>query len=248
MVKHGKEPYNIIVIHGGPGAVGTANGLSKIIGKYCGAIELYNYENTIEKQIKEIEDTVKKFKMSRPILVGHSWGAWLAYLAASKSDLYKKIILIGSGAFDSKYLKKLNSSRQNKLNEEEKKIVNEFFLSETTNFKEVSYLLSKMDGYDIKEHEGDMISFDFLSFDKLMKELNVVRNNNELLENGKNIKCDIEVIHGLNDSHPYEGVINCFTNMNYKFKYYLIDKCGHTPWNEKYAYLEFEEIIENILK
>ena len=88
-----------------------------------------------------------------------------------------------------------------------------------------------------------MGTFDFKSHNKLMSEIRIMRSSGELIKAGNGIKCPIHVIHGKEDSHPYLGVVEPFKSAGIKFEFSLINKCGHTPWREKYAKEEFIKII-----
>ncbi len=52
--KHGKEPYHIIVLHGGPGAVGSAFGLARLILKEFGTLEPMQSKYTIMELEEEL--------------------------------------------------------------------------------------------------------------------------------------------------------------------------------------------------
>ena len=44
---HGKKPYRAAVVHGGPGAIGSAAGLAKGLAEYCGVMEPLQSEHTV---------------------------------------------------------------------------------------------------------------------------------------------------------------------------------------------------------
>lgn len=252
-IEHGENPFEVIVLHGGPCAPGSAKGLAKVISKYKNTIELYNAGDTIEKQINEILETVDKYDIKNPILIGHSWGAWLSCLAAAEHDIFGGIILIGCGPFEDKYLNKMSSTRNNKLNLTEQKLLSEIFEAiskdnlSNVDMHTFGYLMAKMDGYELDLYDEKMDSFDVKTHNKLMDEIRNLRTSKELLEKASRISCSINVIHGLDDPHPYEGVVEPFDFNQINFEYDLIEKCGHTPWQEKFAKEEFEKIISKIL-
>ena len=45
--KHGKEPYHSVVLHGGPGAAGSAIGLTRLIAQEHGVLEPMQSKYTI---------------------------------------------------------------------------------------------------------------------------------------------------------------------------------------------------------
>lgn len=242
--QHGKKS-NVIVLHGGPGAVGSAAGLCKTI-ENC--YELYNYKQSIEGHISEIQDLIRQENLSEIILVGYSYGAWLAYLYASRYPV-AKIILIGSGAFDRKYLASMNQKRHNKLSQEEQDIIDTFLSrisqgQSTDDLPDCGHLLSKMDAYEMDYDEKELISFDLKGHEALMAEINDLRSSKALLDAGTTIRCPIQVIHGDYDPHPLEGVIEPFDTIGLKYQLRVLNKCGHTPWHEKYAKDSFKKLIQ----
>lgn len=235
---------NKIILHGGPGAPGTVSSLAENLDN---CIELYNKARTIEGQIAEINDVVLKFNLKELVLIGHSWGAWLAYMYAAK---YKtsKIALLSCGAFKDKYLQTMKNRRQEKLNKDEQIEVNNFFkafeVHEKIDMTRFGELMSKMDSYSMVEYEDKPLEFDKLGHSMLMAELNILRKNGRLLEMGQLIQADIKVIHGKNDPHPIEGIIEPFDEIGISYDLHLFDQCGHTPWHEQYARKEFYELMK----
>ncbi len=76
--KHGKPPYNTILVHGGPGAVGDLFPLAKELGNSIGIIEALQTKHNIPDLIIELDDIVESVSdENKLILAGHSWGAWL---------------------------------------------------------------------------------------------------------------------------------------------------------------------------
>jgi len=70
-----------------------------------------------------------------------------------------------------------------------------------------------------------------------------MRKSGYLLEQALNISCPVVVIHGDYDPHPAEGVRLPLTERLTDFSFYLLEKCGHSPWKEKYAAERFYEIL-----
>ena len=58
---HGKKPYRAAVVHGGPGAIGSAAGLAKGLAEYCGVMEPLQSEHTVNGQIEELKGQITSF-------------------------------------------------------------------------------------------------------------------------------------------------------------------------------------------
>lgn len=119
---YGNPPFNIAVIHGGPGAPGEMAPVARELSLNMGVLEPLQTADSIDGQLAELKKILEKHGNPPMILVGFSWGAWLSYIFAARySLLVKKLILIGSGPFEEKYAAKIMATRLSHLNANEKK-------------------------------------------------------------------------------------------------------------------------------
>lgn len=229
--EYGTPPYKIIVVHGGPGARGSCAGICRELSRNFGVIEILQSKNTINELIDEMVDIVKKYKCNRTIIIGHSFGAWLSFIFASTHPEYiEKLILVGSGLFDSKYYPQLVEAATVKVMPQEQiadvKAANK--LMQNVEYNPYSYCLSA----NVPE---DIVDFDEEQCALLMSEIMPMRDSGELLNFSQNISCPVVAIHGINDPHVVDGIkIPLQTNLS-DFKMYILEKCGHEPWKEYYA-------------
>ncbi|WP_346938804.1 alpha/beta hydrolase [uncultured Clostridium sp.] len=230
--------------------------VAKELSMKYGILEPMQSEDSIDGQVLELKELLEINGDFPVILIGHSWGAWLSYIFASRyPNLVSKIILVGSGSFEDNYVSSMNSKRENRLTDEENLRVGVLFqlLNEPNNpnkkevFCEFGELMTKADSFSpiCIENESEDESLDFQPevFQNCMKEINKLRSSGELLELGKDIKCPVIAIHGEYDSHSFEGVEKPLTRTIKDFKFILLKDCGHNPWNEVYAKDKFYEII-----
>ncbi len=210
--RYGSEPYNIAVIHGGPGAPGGMAPVAKELSMKYGVLEPMQSSNSIDGQVSELKELLENNGQFPVTLIGHSWGAWLSYIFAWKyPELVSKVILIGSGSYEDIYLSSMNSKRANRLTEEENLRVGTLFqlLNEHNNpnkkevLREFGELMAKADSYSPISIENESLDFQPEVFQSCMKEINKLRSNGELLDFGKNIKCPVIAIHGEYDSHLF---------------------------------------------
>ncbi|WBW96659.1 alpha/beta hydrolase [Oceanirhabdus sp. W0125-5] len=255
---YGNKPYNIILLHGGPGAPGSLSSLGKLLSDKFGLIEHLQESDSIEGQIEELKNIYDTHEKEPFTIIGHSWGAWLGYIFAAKyPECVKKLILVGAGPFESKYINEMNDTRENRFTDEDRHIISkqwEVMKSDASIEKKkmafgiMGTVMSKIDSYevlgDVKEEITD---YKPKAFFKLMEEANVLRKCGELLSMGKNIKCKVIAIHGDYDPHPYKGVDETLSNVVDDFKMILIEKCGHYPWKEVNGREKFLKIMCDLL-
>lgn len=254
--KYGVQPYKAVVVHGGPGAPGGMKPVARELSALCGVLETLHSADSIDGQIVELKTAIEANTTSPIILIGHSWGAWLSYyFAARYPRLVKKLILVGSGSFEEKYLSAMNNHRESRLREEENirveklaKIINDPNAENRNSaLSEFGKLMSKADSFAPICLEDEALDFQPNVFQSCMNEINHLRRSGKLLEIGKNIECPVIAIHGEDDSHSFQGVKEPLTKVIKDFRFILLEKCGHTPWNEIYAKDKFYEILREEL-
>ncbi|RPI16147.1 MAG: alpha/beta hydrolase [Ignavibacteriae bacterium] len=242
---YGNKPYIAAVIHGGPGAAGDLKPVAEELSKHCGVIEPLQTKYSINDLVEELHSQISGLVQSPVTLIGHSWGAWLALLfAAEYPGLIKKLILIGSGPFEEKYTLKMMEERINHLSEEDKnKYFNILKNSNGIMTGELGNILSKADTYDLLPGIETEIEFDAELHLSVWNEAKVLRRNGKLMEYVSKLKCPVTAIHGDYDTHPAEGVSQPLAKVLKAFKMILLEKCGHSPWKERFARDKFFKIL-----
>jgi pimeloyl-ACP methyl ester carboxylesterase len=254
---YGKAPFNVAVIHGGPGAAGEMAPVARELASGWGVLEPLQTATSLQGQIEELRSVLEN-KADLPIfLAGFSWGAWLSYMvAAHYPALAKKLILIGSGPFEEKYATEIQETRLNRLSEEERIEVeslleildNPAAKEKKTAFARFGALFSKADAYDPIKHESEVIYYDPHIFHSVWKEAAELRKSGKLLQLGKHIKCPVVAIHGDYDPHPAEGVQKPLSAILKSFRLILLPNCGHKPWIEREAKDKFYETLREELR
>ena len=250
--KYGNPLYSIALIHGGPGAPGYLKPVAVELSKSFGVLEPFQSEGTVDGQIEELRIFLKQNSNLPVVLIGHSWGAWLSVMFASENPEYlKKIILISSGPFDDEYVKKINEIKMSRLSKED--IIEMNNLKESLNnpaikeklevFKKFGKLNSKTDYYNRINIDDDIIEYQPDIFQTVNRESLYLRKSGKLLRMAGRVKCPVTAIHGDYDTHPYKGVEEPLAKTLTDFKFYLLEKCGHYPWNEADAKEKFYEIL-----
>ena len=253
--KYGSAPYSVVLLHGGPGAPGMMKSLAEIISADFGVIEPLQSEKTIMGQVEELKTILNREGDPPFVLIGHSWGAWLGYIFAAKELLeLKKLIMVGSGPFQEKYIEKMVKTRAGRLTEKETQDVKELkgLLQKNPGDKEVfarfGEIMNKVDSYDPVTLESSILEFQPEVFASITGEINKLRRSGMLLNLGRKINCPVVAIHGEYDPHPYQGVKEPLTGVVADFSFFLLENCGHTPWKEKKAGEQFLQILVKEIK
>jgi pimeloyl-ACP methyl ester carboxylesterase len=250
----GDLPYKVAVIHGGPGAPGSVAPVARELSVDVGVLEPFQTKVTLEGQIKELHDVLEYHADLPAVLIGHSWGAWLVFIVASRySALVKKLILVGSGSFVQKYAENITLERLKRLSVQER--IKAFKLIDIVNgdatgdkdksLARLGEIFAKADTFRAltpeKELEPLKVSEEINR--KVWAEGEALRISGELLEMGKRIKCPVVAVHGDYDPHLAEGVKKPLARVLKDFRFILLGKCGHEPWMERYARDQFFRVL-----
>jgi pimeloyl-ACP methyl ester carboxylesterase len=252
--KYGTPPFNIAVIHGGPGAPGSVAPLARELATTRGVLEPLQTEDTAEGQVQELRLVLEESADLPVILIGHSWGAMLSYIIAARyPSLVKKLIMVASGVFEEKYADEIDPTRWTRLSEPERIEVSNLLesLSDPT-FKNknlamarLGQLWAKSDSYDPVSLHFEMLEAQYDINISVWAGAKVLRSSGELLEMGKRIRCPVVAIQGDYDAHPAEGIQAPLTRVVKDFRFILLEKCGHYPWMERQAKDKFYEILKS---
>jgi pimeloyl-ACP methyl ester carboxylesterase len=255
--KYGVAPFSVVVIHGGPGAAGETAPVAQELSRHQGTLEPLQTKTTINGQIQELAGIIDNHGEPPLTLIGHSWGAWLVMMYTVRYPLsVKKLILVGSGPFEEKYVGKITETRLSRMNDAERRRFQA--LVHTINdprgdkkdavFAQLGAMLVHIDSYQsLTTIEADT-TVSYRIFQQVWNEADELRRTGTLLKLAGQLRCPVVAIHGDYDPHPAEGVRQPLSTIIKDFTFILLKNCGHYPWIERYAKKKFYEILEKELR
>ena len=102
--EHGAGRPTVVVLHGGPGAAGSASSLARELGSSFHVLEPWQRRRRqtplgVARHVEDLRDLLTaRAAEPPPVLVGHSWGAMVApYAAARYPDRIRQLVLIDGG-------------------------------------------------------------------------------------------------------------------------------------------------------
>ncbi|MBN2026523.1 MAG: alpha/beta hydrolase [Actinobacteria bacterium] len=249
---YGNAPYDVAVVHGGPGAPGEMAPVARELAREHGVLEPLQTQASLAGQLVELGTLLENTGSLPLTLVGYSWGAILSFMfAAENPDAVKKLILVSSGVFSDEFVERIKTNRRRRLSERERAHMEE--LIEAMNdpevedkdmpFAELGELIAKADAYDPLPHDNDIVAFQHDIFAAVWADAEAVRAGGVLLEMGRRITCPVVAIHGDFDPHPWEGIRMPLAGVLRDFRFVMLDKCGHHPWYERHAREAFYEVL-----
>jgi pimeloyl-ACP methyl ester carboxylesterase len=254
---YGNPPYQIALIHGGPGGAGEMAPVAAHLSQTYSVLEPLQTKLSFMGQIEELKEVLEAHAQLPVVLIGHSYGAFLSFAFASLYPTFvKKLTLVGSGVFEESYAKNIMKTRLSRMTEAdkqklanlEKQLNNPHVKNKDELLAQMAKLDSSLDSYDPLPFDNPYVDPSFEIYEKVWKEVHALRLNGQLLDYGKAIQCPVVAIHGDYDPHPAEGVEIPLSRVLKDFRFILLEKCGHYPWFEKQAKEKFYEILEREIR
>ncbi|MCF6431859.1 alpha/beta fold hydrolase [Leisingera sp. MMG026] len=251
--RHGNPPFSVAVLHGGPGAAGEmAPVAQELATRGHGVLELLQTKASIAGQTSELRQQLEAACAGPAVLIGFSWGAWLACLLAARHPaLVSKLVLIGSAPFSDEFIAGIQAVRQSRLPPAEWQELSALFrgsgLETPVGLSRVLELLEKAEAYAPAGLHPAPIAFDRSIFEGVWPEAARMRRSGELLRTVAKIRCPVAALHGDHDPHPATGVELPLLGILPDFSFRLLQRCGHKPWIEKHARADFFQALEETL-
>ncbi len=254
--KYGKDPYDVAVVHGGPGAPGEMASVAQELSTVRGVIEPLQAADSLDGQVEELRNKLEQNSSQPLTLVGWSWGAMLSFvLTACFPEKVKKLILVSSGVFEEKYAENIMSTRKSRLGYDEQEMMDTllFLLSDpdvpdkNTVFAQLGELINQADSFDPIPSKNSIIEYQYDLHCKVWNDVKAFRKSGGFAQLGQFIKCPVVVIHGDYDPHPLEGIEKPLSSILSDLKMVTLKNCGHRPWLEKQAKDAFYEVLKSEL-
>ena len=253
---HGRPPYRVAVLHGGPGAPGSAGDLAESLSEAgLGVLEPLQSAASVEGQVEELREQVTGQALPPVALVGHSWGAFLGYLLAARHPrLVSKLVLVGAPPFEEPYSASILPTRLSRLAPPELAEAEALLRAlasqagpSPADLARLGEILEHADAFDPLPAKPAGLPPQPEIFRRLWDEASQLRQSGGLLAAGRRIPCPVLAVHGEHDPHPAEGVKKPLAKVVLDFRFVLLEKCGHAPWRERQARETFLALLQREL-
>lgn len=252
--RHGTPPFTAAVLHGGPGAAGEAAPVAQeLAARGFGVLEPWQSEASVAGQVRELRAQLQAGCDGPAVLIGFSWGAWLAcLLAARHPDLVSRLVLAGCPPFEPRFAAQINAARQARLPpaewQELTALLDGARMETKAGLARAVQLLDKAETYaPLPDLPPPSLSFDRRVFASVWAEAEALRRSGALLREAAGIRCPVIALHGDHDPHPAVGVEQPLRTVLPEFRFQLLRRCGHKPWIETHARAAFFQALEGAL-
>lgn len=243
--EYGQAPFDITVIHGGPGAPGEMAPVARELSVQHGVLEPLLIGLSVQAQVNELALAITDDGNQPMTMIGHSWGAMLAIIFAVKHpELVKKLILVGCPPLTDEFKGQTEATRLSRMTPEQKE---QYKSLGKMSLHEIAALLSRIDAYDPIPATSEVIEFRHDVFESVWPEAAAMRSRGDFVEFAGQINLPVVAIHGDHDPHPAEGVRKPLESAAKDFKFILLEHCGHIPWLESEARDQFFGLLDKEL-
>ena len=244
---YGLSGPTVIVLHGGPAAVGSAGPLARGLAGCCRVLEPWQRGSgleplTVAKHVADLNELVTGVLPSKPVLVGESWGAMLALAyAAVHPDAVRAVVLVGCGTFDEEARAQFVRTRDQRKTADMLRRLEQLQAECPDAAKRCMLehdLTRRVYDYEpMQAHAGDESPkpFDMKAHTETWNDMLRLQKECVYPAAFAAITCPVLMLHGDYDPHPGPAIYSSLKRFIPQLEWREIEKCGHSPWNERWA-------------
>jgi len=262
---HGTSGPSVVVVHGGPGAPGSACGLARGLAAAFRVREPFQRGSagpdgadtgeplTVARHIADLHDLVAAYTEDtagvRPALVGHSWGAMLALAcAAAHPGLVAAVVAVCSGTFDPVARERFRAICDERMDRACSRRLAELETAcpdPDLRLRRRAELLAPIYGYD-EIHDGDDEAgepCDARANKETWADMLRLQGAGVYPAAFAAIAAPVLIAHGAHDPHPGRLIRASLVPYIPELEYREWDRCGHYPWRERAVRDEFFAVL-----
>jgi pimeloyl-ACP methyl ester carboxylesterase len=222
-----------LVLHGGPGAPGSAAGLARALaGSFRVGEPLQRRSGhgrlTVARHVADLAEVVARCPEA-PALVGHSWGAMLALaFAAEHPERVRTLALVGCGTFDPAARAELGRRREARMDAAFKARL------AAASFAERGALMAEIENVDPLPGDAP-VRADARGHRESWQDLLRLQAEGRYPAAFTAYPGPTLMIHGADDPHPGRMIRDTLHAVLPQIEYVELACCGHEPWREREA-------------
>lgn len=221
----------VVVLHGGPGAIGSAGSLAQLLADPAHVLEPWQRATTVGDHIADLLAFVATHCERLPVLVGHSWGAMLALaFAAAHPASSAALCLIGCGTFDREARSVFDAALAKLLPPG---------LDELTRDEHFARIDRAYTLDPLPEDPLDHPQVDAPANDRSWRDMVRLQDDGTYPAAFASIRVPVLMIHGAEDPHPGELIRASLARTMPQLEYRELAHCSHYPWRERGVRAEF---------
>lgn len=233
-----------VVLHGGPGARGSAGLLARELADPLHVLEPWQRLSsdtslTVAQHVEDLASVIlREIPGESPALVGESWGAMLALAFASAyPDRVSALALVGCGTFDRTARARLNEVLAERTTKELKEQLAQLatqVADESDRVAKAHALSDPLYTYSRAIREP-VVDLDLKGHAESWSDMIRLQDSGVYPTAFEAITCPVLMLHGSYDPHPGALIRDGLLKFIPELEYIELDRCGHAPWIEEHA-------------
>jgi len=266
---YGAVGPRVIVVHGGPAAVGSVAAVARGLTDRFRAIEPFQRRSvaggpplTVAQHVADLQEVVESCGDGvRPALVGHSWGAMLVLAwAAAHPDEAGPLVLVGCGTFDPAARARLREIVAERTTADVKRQLDRLAeeiadpgarTAAMGRIMERLYAFDPVEGDDPAADAGtapdEREPFDAAGHEQTWQDMLRLQGEGVYPAAFAAIRSPVLMLHGSHDPHPGPMIRDGLRPLIPQLEYHELARCGHHPWQERAAREEFFAVLREWL-
>lgn len=231
--------------------------MARVLGSVRGVIEPWQRARSVEGQVEELSRQIDRWASPPVVLIGHSWGAWLSLLVSARHPAQvERLILVGSGPLRLRDARTISRRRRSRLSDAEwaefvalsRRLAQRGGVGRSIAMRRLGELSERADAYDRIVHPSIRMRMDSVALREVGAEADRRRESGALLRAVRRVRAPVLVVHGRNDPHPIEGVVDPLRRAGLNVRVVPLSRCGHEPWWERHARSRFFAVLTRELR
>lgn len=254
---YGLRGPSMVVLHGGPGAPGSAAGLARALADDFVVLEpLQRRSGRVPLTVSRHVDDLWAVAPRPAIVLGSSWGAMLGLsFAARYPQDVSALVLVGCGTYDETSRSLLRKALDQRLGAAGRELVATLKKRLATELDpgtrdvilgELGAAYMKVQSYDLIEDDdgrADGLRADEPGHVETWNDALRLQREGVEPEAFRRISAHVLMIHGDVDPHPGPPTRDLLRQFIPQLEYVELDRCGHEPWRERHARGPFVELV-----
>ncbi len=247
--RHGDRGPSVVVLHGGPGAPGSAWDLARALGADHRVLEpLQRRAGAVPLTVAQHVADLAAVSPPTTRLVGCSWGAMLGLsFAATHPERVSHLVLVGCGTYDEDARAALRAARARCLGPagERRAAELEAALEGTTDPDNRDGLLAALGELHARAASYDRLEGtpappedlppDATGHEQTWADVLRLQRGGIEPERFAAIRARVLMVHGDVDPHPGPATRDRLRRFVPQLEYVPLPRCGHEPWRERHA-------------
>ncbi len=258
--RYGKSGPQVIVLHGGPGASGYVAPIARGLADSFRVLEPFQRGSgaeplTVARHVADLHELVEAGGANganpRPALVGHSWGAMLALAyAAAHPDACGPTVLIGCGTFDPAARERMWAIVAERMTDPIRRDMEDLaaqIADPDARMRARGALIEPLYSYDLAAAGEESGECDPRAHDETWQDMMRMQDEGVYPAAFAAIETPVLMLHGADDPHPGRMIRASLERYLPQLEYREWERCGHSPWLERFAREEFFAVLRGWL-